>query len=159
LNGEVKYGKSMEPGGAPGSGGNLMKSVNGAPGFAGPLWTLPLFGALVVIVVLGMLLFTYFLGERKRERTNDKPYESGVESTGSAEGRFDVQHYLVAMIFIIFDLESVYIVAWAVAFSGLGWAAYGGMVVFIGTLIAALIYLGRVGALDRVRRHLKNRSR
>jgi NADH-quinone oxidoreductase subunit A len=149
----------LEPGNDPDRGDFMMNSANSLGGYAGPLWTLPLFGALVIIVVLGMLLFTYFLGERKRERTNDKPYESGVESTGSAQGRFDVQHYLVAMIFIIFDLESVYIVAWAVAFSGLGWAAYGGMVVFIGTLIAALIYLGRVGALDRVRRHLKNRSR
>jgi NADH-quinone oxidoreductase subunit A len=136
-----------------------MNNVNGASGNAVPLWTLPLFGALVIFVVLGMLLLSYFLGERKRERKKDQPYESGVQSTGSAGTRFDIQHYLVAMIFIIFDLESVYIVAWAVAFSGLGWAAYGGMVVFIGTLIAALIYLGRVGALDRMRRHLKNRSR
>jgi NADH-quinone oxidoreductase subunit A len=140
-------------------GESNMNSANSNGGYSGQLWTLPLYGALVIFVVLGMLLLSYFLGERRRKRTNDKPYESGVESTGSGGGRFDIQHYLVAMIFIIFDLESVYIVAWAVAFRGLGWAAYGGMIVFIGTLFAVLIYLGRVGALDRVKRHLKNRSR
>jgi NADH-quinone oxidoreductase subunit A len=112
----------------------------------------------VVAVVLGMLLFSFFLGERKKVK-NDQPYESGVQSTGSANIRFDVQHYLVAMIFIIFDLETVFIVSWAIAFRELGWAAYAGMVVFIATLFAVLIYLGRVGALSRLSRRLKGRYR
>jgi NADH-quinone oxidoreductase subunit A len=138
-----------------------MQSVYGSPAHAGystPPWALPLYGALVVAVVLGMLLFSFFLGERKKVK-NDQPYESGVQSTGSANIRFDVQHYLVAMIFIIFDLETVFIVSWAIAFRDLGWAAYAGMVVFIATLFAVLIYLGRVGALSRLSRRLKGRYR
>jgi NADH-quinone oxidoreductase subunit A len=145
-----------------GSSEQPMGVVNDSTAYTGhatPAWALPVYGTLVIVVVLGMLLLSHFLGERKRERKKDKPYESGVESTGSAAIRFDVQHYLVAMIFIIFDLETVFIVAWAIAFRALGWAAYAGMVVFIGTLFAVLIYLGRVGALNWARRHVGDRSR
>jgi NADH-quinone oxidoreductase subunit A len=127
-------------------------------GYATPAWALPVYGALVIVVVLGMLLLSHFLGERGRERKKDKPYESGVESTGSAAIRFDVQHYIVAMIFIIFDLETVFIVAYAIAFHGLGWPAYAGIVLFIATLLAVLVYLGRAGALTWARRHARDRG-
>jgi NADH-quinone oxidoreductase subunit A len=138
-----------------------MESVYGSPAYAGhatPAWALPLYGALVIAVVLGMLLLSFFLGERTKKK-NDQPYESGMQSTGSAGIRFDVQHYLVAMVFIMFDLETVFVVAWAIAFHGLGWTAYGVMFVFIGVLFAVLVYLGRVGALSRVRRHPRDRPR
>jgi NADH-quinone oxidoreductase subunit A len=99
-------------------------------------------------MVAGMLALSYLLGQRHRERATGEPYESGIVSTGSARLRFSAKFYLIAMLFVIFDLEAVFIFAWAVAFRELGWAGYLGALVFIGVLVAALIYEWRVGALD-----------
>jgi NADH-quinone oxidoreductase subunit A len=76
------------------------------------------------------------------------PYESGILPTGSARLRIDVKYYLVAMFFVIFDLETVFLFAWAVAFRELGWAGYIEALVFIVVLVVALVYLWKVGALD-----------
>jgi NADH-quinone oxidoreductase subunit A len=99
-------------------------------------------------MVAGMLVLSYLLGQRHQERATGEPYESGIVSTGSAQLRFSAKFYLIAMLFVIFDLETVFIFAWAVAFRELGWAGYLGVLVFIGVLVAALIYEWRVGALD-----------
>lgn len=77
-----------------------------------------------------------------------EPYESGIVSTGTAQVRFDVRFYLVAMFFVIFDLETIFIFAWAVAARELGWTGYVEILIFIGILIAVLVYLWRLGALD-----------
>ncbi|HEY9436261.1 MAG TPA: NADH-quinone oxidoreductase subunit A [Blastocatellia bacterium] len=95
-----------------------------------------------------MLALSYLLGQRHRARATGEPYESGVVSTGSARLRFSAQFYLVAMLFVIFDLEAVFIFAWAVAFREVGWTGYAGVLAFIGVLVAALIYEWRLGALD-----------
>ncbi|MGE0130571.1 MAG: NADH-quinone oxidoreductase subunit A [Blastocatellales bacterium] len=95
-----------------------------------------------------MLAVSYLLGQQHRDRAMNEPYESGIVSTGSARLRFSAQFYLMAMLFVIFDLEAVFIFAWAVAFRELGWAGYAGVLVFIGVLVAALIYAWRLGALD-----------
>jgi NADH-quinone oxidoreductase subunit A len=99
-------------------------------------------------MVVVMLTLSYLLGQRHRERATGEPYESGIVSTGSARLRFSAKFYLIAMLFVIFDLEAVFIFAWAVAFRELGWAGYLGALVFIGVLVAALIYEWRIGALD-----------
>jgi NADH-quinone oxidoreductase subunit A len=112
------------------------------------LWPLAVYFAAVVLLVAGMLGLAYLLGERHHERATGQPYESGIVSTGSARLRFSAKFYLIAMLFVIFDLEAVFIFAWAVAFRELGWAGYLGALVFIGVLIAALIYEWRIGALD-----------
>ena len=95
-----------------------------------------------------MIGLSYVLGERHRGRVTDEPYESGMPPTGSAKGRMDVQYFLVALCFVVFDVEAVFIFAWAVCARDLGWTGYIGAVVFIGVLLAALFYLARVGALD-----------
>src|SRR5262245_49852321 len=112
------------------------------------LWPLAVYFTAVILLVAGMLALSYLLGERHRARATDEPYESGIVSTGSARLRFSAQFYLVAMLFVIFDLEAVFIFAWAIAFRELGWAGYVGVLVFIGVLIVALIYAWRLGALD-----------
>jgi NADH-quinone oxidoreductase subunit A len=112
------------------------------------LWPMGVYFALVLLVVGGMLLMSYLLGERHREKQTAEPYESGIASTGTARMRFDVKFYLVAMFFVIFDLESVFIFSWAVSIRETGWAGYAEMLVFIGVLVAALGYLWRTGALD-----------
>ena len=119
------------------------------------LWPLAVYFAVVILLVAGMLALSYLLGQRHRDRATGEPYESGVVVTGSARLRFSAQFYLVAMLFVIFDLEAVFIFAWAVAFREVGWVGYAGVLVFIGVLLAALIYEWRLGALDWGRRRRK----
>jgi NADH-quinone oxidoreductase subunit A len=111
-------------------------------------WQLIVYGAAVLAVVVVMLLVSALLGQRHKERTTDDPYESGIIPTGSARIRFDVKFYLMAVFFVIFDLEAVFIFAWAVAARRLGWVAYAEILIFVGFLLLALVYLWRVGALD-----------
>jgi NADH-quinone oxidoreductase subunit A len=95
-----------------------------------------------------MLGLSYVLGERHKEKATGEPYESGMPPTGSARLRFDVKFYLIAMFFVIFDLEAAFLFAWAIALRDLGWLGYLEVVVFVGVLLVALVYLWRVGALD-----------
>ena len=113
-----------------------------------PLWPLLLYAAAVLLLVAAMLLLSYILGQRHRERATNRPYESGMEPTGSARMRFDMKFYLVAMFFVIFDIEAVFVFSWAIALRRLGWHGYAAIVVFIGLVSAILVYLWRVGALD-----------
>lgn len=105
--------------------------------------------ALAVLVITGsMLLISFFLGQRHQEKATGEPYESGIVSTGGARLRFSAQFYIVAVFFVVFDLEAVFIVAWAIAFRELSWAGFWGISVFIGVLLIILIYEWRNGALD-----------
>jgi NADH-quinone oxidoreductase subunit A len=112
------------------------------------LWPLAAYFGLVLVVVLGMLGISYVLGEKHKERATGQPYESGILTTGSARVRLSAKFYLVAMFFVIFDLEAVFLFSWAVAAVELGWAGYAEALIFIAILLAALIYLWRLGALD-----------
>jgi NADH-quinone oxidoreductase subunit A len=112
------------------------------------LWPLVLYFFAVLAIVAAMVGISFFLGERHRERTTGEPYESGISPTGSARLRFEAKFYLIAVFFVIFDLEALFIFAWAVAVRELGWAGYIEMVVFIIILLAALVFLWRVGALE-----------
>ena len=105
------------------------------------------FGALLALVAL-MVGLSYALGPRHSTPATVQPFESGIVTVGDARLRFPVQFYLIAMFFVIFDLESVFIYAWAVAARESGWAGYVEILVFIGILLAALVYLWRIGALD-----------
>ena len=112
------------------------------------LWAFGVYFLLVLALVIAMLIVSYFLGQRHQERATGSPYESGIVSTGSAHVRLSAKFYLVAMFFVIFDLEAVFIFAWAVVGRALGWTGYFEVLVFSGILIAALVYLWRLGALD-----------
>ncbi len=118
------------------------------PHEASVLWPLGIYFGAVVALVAVMIGFSYFLGERHREQQTGEPYESGIVSTGTARVRFDVQFYLIAMFFVIFDLEALFIYAWAVSINENGWTGYAEMLLFIGILGAALIYLWRIKALE-----------
>lgn len=112
------------------------------------LWPLVVYFAAVLVVVGGMLGISALLGEKHMDRETGEAYESGIRPTGSARLRLNAQFYLVAMFFVIFDLETAIIVAWAVGVRELGWVGYIEIVIFIGVLLAALVYLWRLGALD-----------
>lgn len=113
-----------------------------------PVWPLVLYGALVILVAGGMVGVSSLLGQRHRERETDDPYESGIVSTGSARLRFSSRFYLVAMFFVVFDLESVFLYAWAVSARRVGWTGFFEVTVFVAVLLAALFYLWRLGALS-----------
>lgn len=122
--------------------------MNSLPSDSATLWPLVLYFGAVLIVIGGMLGVSYLLGQRHKDRSTAVPYESGVTPTGSARIRFSVNFYLVAILFVIFDLEAVFIFAWAVAFRQLGWVGYAGLLVFVLVLVVALVYEWRLGALD-----------
>jgi len=113
-----------------------------------PLWPLVVYAIAVVILVAAVIVVSHLLGQHHRERTTARPYESGNPLTGSARLRFSVSFYLVAMFFVVFDVESIYIFAWAIAWRDLGWTGYVEVLIFIGILLTALVYLWRLGALD-----------
>lgn len=112
------------------------------------LWVLGLYFLVVLFVVASMLGLSYVLGQRHKESATGSPYESGILSEGSARVRLAAKFYLTAMFFVIFDLEAIFIFAWAVAVRELGWAGYDELAVFVAILVAALAYLWRLGALD-----------
>ncbi len=122
--------------------------MNSVTQYAGPLWPIVLYFFLALAVVGGMIALSYVLGERHRAPARGRPYESGIVATGTARNPLTIKFYMVAMFFVIFDLEAVFIVGWALAARELGWAGYVEILVFIGVLVAALAYLWRLGALD-----------
>jgi NADH-quinone oxidoreductase subunit A len=123
------------------------------------LWPLALYTAIVGFLVVAMLGLSYVLGQHHQDRATGSPYEGGILSEGSARVRFPVKFYLVAMFFVIFDLEAVFIFAWAVAVRETGWTGYAEMSLFILVLLATLAYLWRVGALDWKQRNGRVLSR
>jgi NADH-quinone oxidoreductase subunit A len=112
------------------------------------IWPLAVYFAAVIIIVAVMLSLSYVLGQRHSEPATGTPFESGIVSEGSVQVRLSVKFYLVATFFVVFDLEAVFILLWAVAGRELGWAGYREVLIFIGVLTATFAYLWRTGALD-----------
>jgi NADH-quinone oxidoreductase subunit A len=88
------------------------------------LWPLVVYAMAVLGLVASMLALSALLGERHKDRATDAPYESGMVPTGSARQRFSAHFYLIAMFFVIFDLEAVFIFAWAIAAREVGWLCW-----------------------------------
>src|SRR5574340_1581643 len=103
------------------------------------LWALGIYFVVVLLLVIAMLVVSYLLGQRHNEHATGSPYESGIVSEGSAHVRLSARFYLIAMFFVIFDLEAVFLFAWAVAAIDVGWAGYVEVAIFIGVLAAALV--------------------
>jgi NADH-quinone oxidoreductase subunit A len=112
------------------------------------LWPLVVYFLAVVGITIGVLGVSYLLGERHRGRARNVPYECGMTPTGSARLHHTAGFYLMAVFFVIFDLEAVFIFAWAVSVRESGWAGYMELLVFIVILLSGLVYLWRNGALD-----------
>ncbi|MHB8843125.1 MAG: NADH-quinone oxidoreductase subunit A [Nitrospirota bacterium] len=113
-----------------------------------PLWPFVVYFCAIAAIVGVMIGLSSLLGQRHRERATGEPYESGIVSTGSARIHFDIKFYLVAVFFLIFDLEAAFLYAWAVSVRETGWPGYAEALLFMGVLAAALVYLWRRGALD-----------
>lgn len=112
------------------------------------LWPFLVYGAIVFTLIGSILGVSYVLGQHHSDRATGEPYEGGIVSAGSARLRFSSQFYLIAMLFVIFDVETIFIFTWAIAFRELGWLGYAGVMIFIALLVIVLIYEWRNGALD-----------
>lgn len=107
-----------------------------------------IFLAIIALVCLLMIGVSYFLGGRYRGRAKNDPFESGVVSSGSARLRLSAKFYLTAMFFVLFDVEALYLYAWAVSAREVGWAGFIEAAIFMLVLFAGLVYIWRIGALD-----------
>lgn len=94
-----------------------------------------------------MLGVSSLLGSKAWGRSKNEPFESGIVSTGGARLRFSAKFYLVAMLFVIFDVEALFLFAWAVSLRESGWPGFIEALIFIAILLVGLLYLARIGAL------------
>src|ERR1035437_2984797 len=112
------------------------------------IWPFIAFAVIVFSLIGIMIGLTYVLGERHKEKTTNELYESWIPPTGDARLRFSSSFYLIAMFFVIFDLDAAFIMLWAVSFRELGLPGYIGIVIFIAILMVLLVYELSIGALD-----------
>ncbi|HUA87044.1 MAG TPA: NADH-quinone oxidoreductase subunit A [Bryobacteraceae bacterium] len=96
----------------------------------------------------GLIGASTLLGKRAKSPLKDTPYESGMAPVGSARERFSVKFYLVGMIFILFDIEAVFLYPWAVVFRELKMFAFTEMFVFVALILVGFFYVWKKGALD-----------
>ena len=104
--------------------------------------------ALATAVALIAIGLGYLFGPRKKSDVKAQPYESGISPYGEGTRRMPVRFYLVAVLFILFDIEVVFLYPWAVRFRELGWYGFGAMMIFLGVVFVTLAYEWRKGALD-----------
>lgn len=107
-----------------------------------------IYGAAAIFVVAFMIIFSHYTGEHHKARYRNEPFESGMPPTGDARIRYPARFYMIAMFFVIFDLDVAFIITYAIAFKELGWPGYAGIAVFIFLLVAVLVYEWKTGALD-----------
>ena len=111
-------------------------------------WAFAAYVVGAICICLIMIGLAALLGGRAYGRAKNTPFESGVDSVGNARLRFSAKFYLVAMFFVIFDVEALYLFAWSVSVRESGWVGFIEAAIFISLLLVGLIYLWRIGALD-----------
>jgi NADH-quinone oxidoreductase subunit A len=112
------------------------------------LWPFLVYGIAVVALVSGMLFLSYFLGERHEEPATNEVYEGGVIADGTARLLFPIHFYIIALFFVIFDVQAVFIIAWSVCVKTLGWPGYIAICTFTGISACLLLYEWTIGALE-----------
>jgi NADH-quinone oxidoreductase subunit A len=108
------------------------------------LW---LFG-LAAAVVTGILVATSLIGPKNKSGAKQDAFECGSESIGTPRARFSVKFYLIAITFIVFDIETVFVIPWTVAFREVGWLGFGAMGMFLTILALGLVYEWKSGGLE-----------
>ncbi|MBN9659534.1 MAG: NADH-quinone oxidoreductase subunit A [Acidobacteria bacterium] len=103
---------------------------------------------LAAAVAAGLLGAGVLLGKRVKNKVKDTPYECGITPTGSAKERFSVKFYLVAMLFILFDIEAIFLYPWAVVYRELKLFGFFEMLLFIGLVLAGFFYIWKKGVLN-----------
>src|ERR1017187_5037662 len=101
-----------------------------------------------MLLAAGLITVSYLLGKRLKNRVKDMPYESGIVPTGDARQRFSVKFYLVAMLFIVFDIEAIFLYPWAVVYRELLMPGFIEMLIFVILILSGFFYIWKKGALD-----------
>jgi NADH-quinone oxidoreductase subunit A len=101
-----------------------------------------------MLLAAGLITVSYLLGKRVKNKVKDMPYESGIVPTGDARHRFSVKFYLVAMLFILFDIEAIFLYPWAVVYRELLMAGFIEMLIFVVLILSGFFYIWKKGALD-----------
>jgi NADH-quinone oxidoreductase subunit A len=104
--------------------------------------------AIAVVFAVFAIVASYFLGQRKPTAIKEAPYECGMTTVGSSFTRIPIKYYVIAMLFLLFDIEVVFLYPWAVVFKQFKFFAFASMAVFIGILLIAYIYIWKKGALE-----------
>jgi len=123
---------------------NLVSSIP----FADPYFSVLLLLIIAVGMAVGLVFLSQALGPRKYEQVKYSVYECGVDPFTSATVRVSVKFYLIALLFLLFDLETAFLYPWAVLFRKLGLFGFIEMVVFVGILLVGLVYAWKKGALE-----------
>lgn len=113
-------------------------------------WDLIFFIIGILVLSCIMLCGGYFLGGRSNSQNKSVPFESGIKSVGTSRMKFSIKFYLIAMIFLIFDIESIYIYIWSISIRGIGWLGFIEILIFVFVLLVSLIYSIRMGIFDWV---------
>ena len=104
--------------------------------------------AVSVLNAVGMLAVSHLLNPRRATPEKEIPYESGIIPLTDTRGRFSVHFYMVAISFIIFDLEAIFLIPWAIEMRSLGWGGFLAVLIFTVVLVVGLVYEWRKGGLD-----------
>ncbi|MCI0498723.1 MAG: NADH-quinone oxidoreductase subunit A [Planctomycetales bacterium] len=112
------------------------------------IFSLTLYAILVLAFVASQLFLASWLGEKKKTREKLRPYECGIIPTGTARLRYPVPFYMVAIFFLLFDVEGAYIFTWAIAWEKLGWSGWLQISFFIVLLLLGLVYIWNKGGLE-----------
>jgi NADH-quinone oxidoreductase subunit A len=112
------------------------------------IFSLALYGVMIAVLIAVLLFIASWLGEKKPGTEKLRPYESGVIPTGNARLWYPVPFYLVAIFFLIFDVEGAYIFSWAIAWENLGWSGWVQIGFFIGVLLLGLVYIWKKEGLE-----------
>ena len=113
---------------------------------------------IAMALAAGLLTVSYLLGKRVRNRVKDIPYESGMIPTGDARERFSVKFYLVGMLFILFDIEAIFLYPWVVVYRELKMFGFVEMLIFVVLILYGFFYIWKKGALDWAEKALSGRK-
>lgn len=104
--------------------------------------------AIAIAIAAGMIGVSSLLGKRVKDKVKDLPYECGITPTGNARERFSVKFYLVAMVFILFDIEAIFLYPWAIVYRELKMFAFFEMLLFVALVLTGFFYIWKKGALN-----------
>jgi NADH-quinone oxidoreductase subunit A len=105
-------------------------------------------GLLAVVIAAALIIISYVFGKKVRNKIKDTPYESGIVPTGDARSRFSVKFYLVAMLFILFDIEAIFLYPWAVVYRDLKMFGFIEMLIFVVLILSGFFFVWKKGALE-----------
>src|SRR6201985_2141846 len=103
---------------------------------------------LAMVIAAALVTLSFVVGRRLKNSVKDMPYECGIAPTGDARERFSVKFYLVAMLFILFDIEAIFLYPWAVVFKPLKMFAFFEMLIFVALVMAGFFFVWKKGVLD-----------